>query len=68
MDELKRAIQQAGGVSALARSLGISQSRVSNWITRESIPDGWLQVIRMRAQSAAEAVDTSAAGQGVTNA
>jgi hypothetical protein len=48
MDELNYAIRTAGGVSALARSLGISQSRVSNWLSRGSVPDGWLQVLRMR--------------------
>lgn len=48
MQELKHAIQEAHGVTALARALGVSQSRVSNWLTRGSVPDGWLQVIRMR--------------------
>ncbi len=63
MDELKRAIEQAGGVSALARSLGISQSRVSNWLTRESVPDGWLAVIRMR-EAAPDTASAQAAEQG----
>lgn len=49
MDELKRAIEAAGSVSALARSLGISQSRVSNWLTRGSVPDGWLRVLKIQA-------------------
>lgn len=62
MDELKLAIQEAGGVSALARSLGISQSRVSNWLTRESVPDGWLAVIRMRSKAP---TDTKTTEQGV---
>lgn len=48
MEELKHAIHAASGVTALARALGVSQSRVSNWLTRGSVPDGWLQVIRMR--------------------
>ena len=48
MDELKTAIKARGGVSAFARWLGVSQSRVSNWLTRGSVPDGWLEVIRLR--------------------
>ncbi|MEW6479761.1 MAG: carph-isopro domain-containing protein [Pseudomonadota bacterium] len=69
MDELKRAIGEAGGVTALARLLGISQSRVSNWLTRESIPDGWLQVIRIRFPAAANDPQASQrAEQGVANA
>lgn len=61
MDELKHAIKMAGGVTALARALGIKQQRISNWQSRESIPDGWLQVIRMRfpASDACERAQTS---------
>lgn len=69
MDELKRAISAAGGVTALARLLGISQSRVSNWLTRESVPDGWLVVIRMKFPEAANDPHAAqAAQQGATHA
>jgi hypothetical protein len=61
MDELKHAIHAAGGVSALARALSVSQSRVSNWLTRDSVPDGWLEVIRMRFPIPKEVADESAA-------
>jgi hypothetical protein len=69
MDELKHAIQAAGGVSALARALSVSQSRVSNWLTRDSVPDGWLEVIRMRfpMPTATDAAQPMAE-QGVANA
>jgi hypothetical protein len=62
MEELKHAIQAAGGVSALARALNVSQNRVSNWLTRGSVPDGWLEVIRMRfpiASAAPDGADTA---------
>lgn len=66
MDELKHAIQTAGGVTALARALGIKQQRISNWQSRESIPDGWLQVIRIRFPRAANDPQASQrAEQGV---
>ena len=71
MDELKTAIKDRGGVSAFARWLGVSQSRVSNWLTRGSVPDGWLQVIRLRSATAPAANDTNAAQaaeHGVANA
>ena len=69
MDELKRAISAAGGVTALARLLGISQSRVSNWLTRESVPDGWLVVLRMKfPEGATDAHAAQAAQQGATHA
>lgn len=34
MDALERAITAAGGVSALATAIGITQSAVSNWKSR----------------------------------
>lgn len=68
MEELKHAIQAASGVTALARALGVSQSRVSNWLTRGSVPDGWLQVIRMRYPINAPAADTTTQPeQGMTH-
>lgn len=38
MNGLEKAIEVAGGVSALAKKLGYAQSRVSNWRLR-GIPD-----------------------------
>lgn len=38
MEALTKAIDAAGGVSALARSIGVTQSAVSNWRARESVP------------------------------
>lgn len=64
MEQLKHAIQQAHGVTALARALGVSQSRVSNWLTRGSVPDGWLQVIRMRYPMPEASVISTEATQG----
>jgi DNA-binding transcriptional regulator YdaS (Cro superfamily) len=34
MNAFDRAIEAAGGVSALAKKLGVKQPRVSNWRTR----------------------------------
>lgn len=48
MEQLKHAIAMAGGVTALAKELGIAQNRVSNWLTRCAVPDGWLTVLSMR--------------------
>lgn len=38
MNALNRAVEIAGGVSALADSIGFSQSGVSNWRARGSVP------------------------------
>jgi DNA-binding transcriptional regulator YdaS (Cro superfamily) len=35
---LEDAIAKAGGPTALARSIGVSQSVVSNWLSRKSVP------------------------------
>jgi hypothetical protein len=48
MQTLEQAIEAAGGVSALARSLGVAQATVSNWKLRGSIPKGWLKVIQIQ--------------------
>lgn len=70
MDELKTAIKARGGVSAFARWLGVSQSRVSNWLTRGSVPDGWMEVIRLRSATPAanDPNAAQAAEQGAANA
>ena len=47
MEQLQHAITEAGGVTALARELGIAQPRVSNWLVR-GVPDGWMAVLAMR--------------------
>lgn len=47
MEQLQHAIDQVGGVTALAKELGIAQPRVSNWLVR-GVPDGWLAVLSMR--------------------
>ena len=39
MDELNKAIADAGGVGAFARLLGIGQSVVSNWRSRDSVSE-----------------------------
>ena len=54
MEQLKHAIAMAGGVTALAKELGIAQNRVSNWLTRCAVPDGWLTVLSMRYPMAAK--------------
>ncbi len=38
MDALKRAIQHAGGQSALARAIAVSPQAISNWIARGNVP------------------------------
>jgi DNA-binding transcriptional regulator YdaS (Cro superfamily) len=38
MDGLTKAIEAAGGVSKLARSLGMRQSAVGNWRARNGVP------------------------------
>lgn len=48
MEQLNFAIREAGGVTALAAALGIAQPRVSNWLARGSVPDGWLALLRVR--------------------
>ncbi len=47
MEQLQHAIEKAGGVTALAKELGIAQPRVSNWLVR-GVPDGWMAVLSMR--------------------
>ena len=47
MEQLQHAITEAGGVTALAKELGIAQPRVSNWLVR-GVPDGWKAVLAMR--------------------
>lgn len=47
MEQLQHAIKQAGGVTALAKALGIAQPRVSNWLVR-GVPDGWMTVLSIR--------------------
>ena len=47
MEQLQHAITEAGGVTALAKELGIAQPRVSNWLVR-GVPDGWMAVLAMR--------------------
>lgn len=42
------AIEKAGGVTALARLLGVSQPRVSNWIARKRVPEGWARVLELK--------------------
>lgn len=48
LETLEKAIQAAGGVSALARVLGTSQAAVSNWRMRGSVPGGWLAAMRLK--------------------
>lgn len=38
MDALSKAIEAAGGVTALARLLKVRQSVVSNWLIRGQVP------------------------------
>ena len=47
MEQLQHAIDHVGGVTALAKELGIAQPRVSNWLVR-GVPDGWMAVLAMR--------------------
>jgi len=48
MDILKHAIQVEGGVSNLARALGVEQNVVSNWLYRDKVPRPWLMVLEQR--------------------
>ena len=57
MEQLQHAITEAGGVTALAKELGIAQPRVSNWLVR-GVPDGWMAVLAMRWPMPTTAADT----------
>ena len=57
MEQLQHAITEAGGVTALAKALGIAQPRVSNWLVR-GVPDGWMAVLAMRWPMPATTADT----------
>lgn len=48
MNILDFAIESAGGVCKLARSLGVKQNVVSNWRLRGRVPAGWLTVLTMK--------------------
>ena len=48
------AISREGGVGKLAPALGIRQSRVSNWRSRQRIPEGWEQALLLRYGDGAE--------------
>jgi len=41
MDALTKAIDKAGGVGKLATAIGTRQNVVSNWRSRESVPEEW---------------------------
>lgn len=41
MEILTIAIEAEGGISRLAKTLGIRQSAVSNWIWRKKLPRHW---------------------------
>lgn len=38
MESLKHAIELMGGVTQLAKALGVSQQNVSNWLMRGRVP------------------------------
>ena len=38
IDGLRRAIEIAGGVTALGKRIGVGQSNVSNWLRRGRVP------------------------------
>lgn len=40
MEALKRAVEIAGGQTALAKKLGITQARVWNWLNRDKVLPG----------------------------
>ena len=48
MTILDTAISREGGVGKLATALGIRQSRVSNWRSRQRIPEGWERALLLR--------------------
>ena len=54
MEKLRAAIEGAGGGSAVARELGVSPQRLSNWLVRGSVPPEYCQrlesVLRGRAR------------------
>lgn len=47
MDALDLAINRAGGVTALAKAIGVGQSVVSNWRARGSVPTDHCAAIEM---------------------
>ena len=47
MDILNIAIQAEGSSAKLARKLGITPARLSNWKAR-GIPDGWASALRTK--------------------
>lgn len=47
MNVLDHAIAKAGGVTKLAKALGLRQNRISNWRIRGGVPDGWLTVLQL---------------------
>jgi hypothetical protein len=62
MEQLQHAIQEAGGVTALAKELGITQPRVSNWIAR-GVPDGWMAVLSLRWPLSKDAATATSRGE-----
>jgi len=62
MEQLQHAITEAGGVTALAKALGIAQPRVSNWLVR-GVPDGWMAVLAMRWPMPTTAADTGSSAE-----
>ena len=48
MKILEQAINSAGGISALAKDLGLKPNVVSMWKLRSSIPLGWASVLRYK--------------------
>jgi transposase-like protein len=47
MNILETAIESAGGVTALAKSLGLNQNVVSNWRMR-GLPRSWAMVLELK--------------------
>lgn len=64
MDILQIAIREAGGISKLARELGVSPSVVSNWVMRKKLSLPWILALELKyakAIRAARKADTQAA-------
>lgn len=52
MEALSKAIDIAGGVTALASKLGTYQSKVSNWKARGGVPAKWCLAIEQATDGA----------------
>lgn len=48
MDILNHAILVEGGISRLARALGLEPNVVSNWLYRKTLPKSWEMALSLK--------------------